>query len=92
VPANFRVGNNKVFVSSFIGDQLNVQAIRNAAGVDIYFAPNFHVGAADFGPLDGALNWQSWQSNGNNKAPKNGNLVTVQQGDQEYLGALGGKG
>uniref|UniRef100_A0A0W0FBU4 Putative glycoside hydrolase family 71 protein n=1 Tax=Moniliophthora roreri TaxID=221103 RepID=A0A0W0FBU4_MONRR len=91
-PGQLRVGNNRVFVSSFIGDQLNVQAIRKAAGVDIYFAPNFHVGAANFGPLDGALNWQSWQSNGNNKAPKNGKLVTVQQGDQAYLRALGGKG
>ncbi|KAK7037392.1 hypothetical protein VNI00_011142 [Paramarasmius palmivorus] len=91
-PGQLRVGDNKVFVSTFIGDQLNVQAIRNAAGADIYFAPNFHVGAADFGPLDGALNWQSWQSNGNNKAPSGGNLVTVAQGDQAYLSTLGGKG
>ncbi|KAL0580548.1 hypothetical protein V5O48_001453 [Marasmius crinis-equi] len=91
-PAQLRV-NNKVFVSTFIGDNLNVNAIRAAAsGVDIYFAPNFHPGQSDFGPLDGALNWMGWQSNGNNKAPGNGVLVTVQAGDQSYRSALGSKG
>ncbi|KAK1226629.1 hypothetical protein PQX77_010387 [Marasmius sp. AFHP31] len=90
-PAQLRV-NNKAFVSTFIGDNLNVNAIRAAAGGEIYFAPNFHPGAADFGPLDGALNWGGWQSNGNNKAPSNGVLVTVQSGDQAYRSNLGGKG
>ena len=90
-PAQLRV-NNKVFVSTFIGDNLNVNAIRSAAGVDIYFAPNFHPGAADFGPLDGALNWGAWQSNGRNKAPSDGVLVTVQSGDQAYRSSLNGKG
>uniref|UniRef100_A0A0W0FW71 Putative glycoside hydrolase family 71 protein n=1 Tax=Moniliophthora roreri TaxID=221103 RepID=A0A0W0FW71_MONRR len=93
-PAQLLVGDtNKVFVSTFIGDQLNVDAIRSAApGVDMFFAPNFHVGAADFGPLDGALNWQPWQTNGRNKAPSNGELVTIDSVDQAYLATLNGKG
>lgn len=33
----------------------------------------------------------AWQNNGANKAPSNGNLVTVNQGDQAYLSALNGK-
>lgn len=84
--------NGKVFVSSFIGDGLNVAAVREAAGRDIYFAPNYHPGQGDFSSVDGALNWMAWSSNGNNKAPSGGATVTVNAGDQAYRSALGSKG
>lgn len=50
--------DNKVFASSFAGDGLDVAAMRSAAGVDVFFAPNFHpeqsTATTD---IDGALNW-----------------------------------
>src|SRR5688500_14746434 len=55
-PGQLKIGN-KIFVSSFIGDQLNVQALRDALpGKEIYFAPNFapYLGT-DSAQLDGAL-------------------------------------
>ncbi|KAF5358791.1 hypothetical protein D9758_008590 [Tetrapyrgos nigripes] len=56
LPAQLRVDNNKIFVSSFAGDGLNVAALRSAVGQDIYFAPNFHPGQSDFGaPAGGNL-------------------------------------
>ena len=60
-------------------------------GTGVMFLPNFHPPNGDFGPIQGALNWMAWQNNGANKAPSNGNLVTVNQGDQAYLNALNGK-
>lgn len=90
-PAQLMV-DNKIFVSSFAGDGLDVATLRSAVGSDIYFAPNFHPGQADLTQLDGALNWISWQNNGNNKAPSGGNLVTVDSGDQAYKAALGDLG
>ncbi|KAJ5988722.1 Alpha-1-3-glucanase/mutanase [Penicillium waksmanii] len=74
--------DNKVFVSSFAGDGVDVQSIVSAAGSDIFFAPNFH---------PGALNWMAWPSNGYNKAPTPGQNVTVSAGDEAYVNALGGK-
>jgi hypothetical protein len=90
-PAQLKV-QDKIFVSSFAGDGLDVATLRSTAGSDIYFAPNFHPGQGDIGSLDGALNWMGWPNNGNNKAPSGGNLVTVAQGDQDYKSALGDKG
>ncbi|KAF9265530.1 glycoside hydrolase family 71 protein [Marasmius fiardii PR-910] len=90
-PAQLMV-DNKVFVSSFAGDGVDVNAIRNAAGRAIYFAPNFHPGQGDFNAIDGALNWMGWQNDGNNKAPKPGRTVTVDAGDKSYVSALNGKG
>uniref|UniRef100_A0A0W0FW30 Putative glycoside hydrolase family 71 protein n=1 Tax=Moniliophthora roreri TaxID=221103 RepID=A0A0W0FW30_MONRR len=90
-PAQLMI-DNKVFVSSFAGDGVDVGAIRAAAGREIYFAPNFHPGQGDIGAIDGALNWMGWPNDGNNKAPKPGRLVTVDAGDQAYVSALGGKG
>ncbi|ORX98242.1 glycosyl hydrolase family 71-domain-containing protein [Clohesyomyces aquaticus] len=86
--------DKKVFVSSFAGDGLNVDQVRQAAGMDIYFAPNFHPGqTADASSVDGALNWIAWDSDGNNRAPKpGGNNLTTSQGDETYTKWLGGKG
>ncbi|KAJ5750450.1 Alpha-1-3-glucanase/mutanase [Penicillium manginii] len=83
--------DNKVFVSSFAGDGIDVQAVVAAAGRDIFFAPNFHPGQGNFGSIQGALNWMAWPSNGNNKAPTPGHNVTVAAGDEAYINALGGK-
>jgi hypothetical protein len=59
LPAQLIV-DNKVFASSFSGDGLDVAAMRTAAaGVEVFFVPNFHPGQSDFSQLDidGAFNW-----------------------------------
>ncbi|KAM3515963.1 hypothetical protein MY11210_000503 [Beauveria gryllotalpidicola] len=89
-PAQLRV-DNRVFVSSFAGDGLDVDAMRSAAGDDVYFVPNFHPGQSGSDKVDGALNWMGWPSDGNNKAPKNGHAVSVADGDDAYQSWLGGK-
>ncbi|THU93551.1 glycoside hydrolase family 71 protein [Dendrothele bispora CBS 962.96] len=89
-PAQLLV-DNKTFVSSFVGDGLNVTALRAATGRDIYFAPNFHPGQSNFSTLDAAFNWMGWRSNGNNKAPTPQSTVTVNDGDQSYNSSLKGK-
>ena len=83
--------DNKVFVSSFDGDGLDVATMRSASGLDIFFAPNYHPGQGNFADIDGALNWIAWPNNGNNKAPTPGANVTVEQGDGSYAAALDGK-
>ncbi|KAK6527373.1 hypothetical protein TWF281_010553 [Arthrobotrys megalospora] len=91
LPAQLYV-DNKVFVSSFAGDGLDVAALRANVGKEIFFAPNFHPEmGTNFGTIDGALNWMAWPNNGNNKAPTPGHQVSVQQGDQAYIQALAGK-
>ncbi|KAI1809874.1 glycoside hydrolase family 71 protein [Poronia punctata] len=89
-PAQLKFGD-RVVASSFAGDGFDVAAMREAAGNDVWFAPNFHPGQGDFSAIDGALNWMAWPNDGDNKAPKPGANVTVQQGDQEYIDALDGK-
>lgn len=91
LPAQLKV-DNKVFVSSFAGDALDVATVRSSSGLDLYIAPNFHPGQGDFSQLDGALNWLGWPNNGNNKAPDAGHNVSVTSGDQAYQSALNGKG
>lgn len=56
LPAQLMV-NGKVFASSFAGDGLDVAAMRSAAGVEVFWAPNFHPGQSDASLVDGALNW-----------------------------------
>ena len=89
--AQLRVGDNgdQVFVSSFSGDGLDVDAVRSSAGMPIFFAPNFQV--SNVGSADGALNWIAWPNNGNNKAPSADRNITVEDGDKAYVSALGGK-
>lgn len=56
-PAQLMV-EGKVFASSFAGDQLNVPAMRSAAGVSVFWAPNIHPEyGTSFSNVDGALNW-----------------------------------
>ncbi|KAB8071248.1 glycosyl hydrolase family 71-domain-containing protein [Aspergillus leporis] len=84
--------DGKVFVSSFAGDRVDVGAIRSAAGRPIYWAPNYHnPESADISKVDALLNWMAWPNDGNNKAPKPGRHVSVQDGDKKYMSALGGK-
>jgi len=45
---------NKVFASSFLGDGLDVAAMKSAAGIDIFWSPNVR---SDFSTVDGALSW-----------------------------------
>jgi hypothetical protein len=78
-------------VSSFAGDGLDVAAMKSAAGMPVFFVPNWHPGQSNFGSIDGALNWLAWPNNGRNKAPDGYGNITVQQGDQSYIAALGGK-
>lgn len=90
LPAQLKV-DGKVFVSSFAGDGLNIQAMTAVAGEEIFFAPNFHPGQGDFSTIQGALNWMAWPNNGANKAPTADRNVTVADGDQSYQAALKGK-
>ncbi|KAK9446225.1 alpha-1,3-glucanase [Metarhizium brunneum] len=85
------VVDGRVFASSFAGDGLDVDAMRSAAGSNVYFVPNFHPGQSSPDKIDGALNWMGWDSNGNNKAPSNGHTVTVADGDNSYQSWLGTK-
>ncbi|KAL1871999.1 hypothetical protein VTK73DRAFT_1743 [Phialemonium thermophilum] len=90
-PAQLRI-DNKVFASSFAGDGLDVAAMRAAAGVPVFWAPNFSPQfGTDFSVVDGALNWMAWPNNGNNKAPTPGHNVSVHDGDVVYVNALQGK-
>lgn len=89
-PAQLMV-DNKVFVSSFAGDGVDVAQMQAAAGRDIYFVPNFHPGVGDFSTIQGALSWMAWPSNGRNRAPTAANNVSVAEADQRYLDALNGK-
>ncbi|KAL0572292.1 hypothetical protein V5O48_009674 [Marasmius crinis-equi] len=87
------IGNsgNLVFVSTFVGDSLNVAAIRSAARNPISFAPNFHPGLGNFEPLDGAFSWAAWPSKGRNKAPAEPqDAASVDSFDKSYISALGG--
>jgi hypothetical protein len=50
--------DGKVFVSTFVGDGVDVNAIRSAAGQPIFFAPNFHPErGTDMSQVDGLFNW-----------------------------------
>ncbi|OJJ35577.1 hypothetical protein ASPWEDRAFT_109940 [Aspergillus wentii DTO 134E9] len=90
LPGQLQV-DGKVFVSSFTGDGVDVSQIKAAAGMDLFFAPNFHPGSGNFDGVQGALNWMAWDSDGNNKAPTAGHNVTVADGDKSYTDALAGK-
>ncbi|KAL4783131.1 glycosyl hydrolase family 71-domain-containing protein [Aspergillus varians] len=83
--------DDKVFVSSFVGDGVDVAQIRSNAGIEIFWAPNYYPGEGNFDDVDSALNWVAWDNDGNNKAPKPGANVTVVDGDQAYADALGAK-
>lgn len=84
--------DGKVFASSFVGDGLDVSAMRAAAGLDVFWAPNFNPDTTkDPSEIDAALNWQAWQSDGANKAPKADANVTVLDGDDVYKAWLGEK-
>lgn len=48
--------NGRPFASSFIGDGVDVNAIRSGAGSNVYFVPNFHPNT-DTSTIDGALSW-----------------------------------
>ncbi|OQD82804.1 hypothetical protein PENANT_c019G08225 [Penicillium antarcticum] len=91
LPAQLIV-DNKIFVSSFAGDGLNVAALRAAVGRSIFFAPNFHPSyGTDISSVNGLLNWMAWPNDGNNKAPKAEKSVSVEDGDRLYVNALAGK-
>lgn len=87
-PAQLTIGG-KIFVSSFAGDGLDLDAVASAAGYarnDLFFAPNFQPGSLV--DADAGFNWMAWPNNGNNKAPDEANL-TVSDGDTSYIDALG---
>lgn len=79
--------DGKIFVSSFAGDGLDVAAVRSAADIDMFLAPNFHPTETSdpSAVVEGALNWMGWNSNGDNKAPvAGGTNITVLDGDDTY--------
>lgn len=77
--------DGKVFVSSFAGDGLDVETLRQAVGTDIFFAPNFHPSQTpNPDRIDAALSWMAWDSDGNNRAPSPSNNLTTLQSDTSY--------
>ncbi|KAF5984809.1 putative mutanase (glucan endo-1,3-alpha-glucosidase) [Fusarium bulbicola] len=89
-PGQLRI-DNRVFVSSFAGDNLDANAVRSASGSNIFFVPNFTPWGGSTNGIDGALNWMGWPNDGNNKAPKDGKSVSVADGDKSYTEWLGNK-
>lgn len=90
-PAQLTV-DDKVFVSTFGGDGLDVGTVRTAAGIPIFFAPNFHPSlGTNVASVDGLFNWMAWPNNGQNKAPTRYSNIAVADGDQTYLNALAGR-
>ncbi|KAJ5742636.1 CAZyme family GH71 [Penicillium nucicola] len=84
--------DNKVFASTFAGDGLDVAALRTAAGIPIFFAPNFHLAfGTDISAVDGLFNWMAWPHSGGNKAPTRHSNISVSDGDQVYINALAGR-
>ncbi|KAL6721635.1 hypothetical protein ACLMJK_000739 [Lecanora helva] len=84
--------DNKIVVSSFQGDGLDLDAVASASGFarnDLFFALNLQPQNA--GSTDALFNWMAWPNNGNNKAPDAGNNFSVSDGDKTYMNALGGK-
>lgn len=89
--AQLKVGG-KIFVSSFKGDGLDLDAVASASGhsrTDLFFAPNFE--PTNAGSADALFNWMAWPNNGDNKAPGSSNNLTVSDGDRTYISALAGK-
>ena len=90
--AQLKVGG-KAFVSTFQGDGLDINMVRNTVkslkGIDLFVVPNFKAG--NLGGADGLFNWMAWPNDGDNKAPKGGNNVTVRQGDEVYKSTLDSK-
>ena len=86
------VVDGKPFASSFSGDGLDVSAVKSAAGLELFFAPNFSPSStSDPDSIDGALNWMGWDTNGDNKAPTRTANVTVVEGDDTYTSWLSSK-
>ncbi|KAJ3549753.1 hypothetical protein NM208_g328 [Fusarium decemcellulare] len=71
------------------GDGLDANAVRSAAGSNIFFVPNFTPWGSSTNGIDGALNWMAWPNDGNNKAPKDGKTVSVADGDNNFQTWLG---
>ncbi|KAK3349500.1 glycoside hydrolase family 71 protein [Lasiosphaeria hispida] len=92
-PAQLKIGS-RVFSSSFVGDGLDVGTVKSNAGADVFWAPNYHpykTQASALSNVDAAFNWMAWPSNGQNKAPTSGALLSVQEGDTLYKNWLGSK-
>ena len=90
-PAQLKV-DGKVFVSSFLGDGFDLDTVASASGFsrdDLFFAPNFQ--PTNVGSADALFNWMAWPNDGNNRVPSASDNLTVSDGDQTYLAALGGK-
>lgn len=96
--AQLKIGE-KCFLSTFVGDKpghtLNVGALREQAGTELYVVPNFSpydkdTAASPVSDLDGAFNWVGWDSNGANRAPDGTNVTTTDQ-DKAYTDWLGDK-
>ncbi|KAH7014504.1 glycosyl hydrolase family 71-domain-containing protein [Microdochium trichocladiopsis] len=84
--------DGRIFASTFASGNPMVDSaiIKSAAGSNVYWIPNFYPGQS-LNSVDGAFNWMAWPNDGNNKAPKPGRSVSVEDGDNTYLNWLGGR-
>ncbi|KAK8151658.1 glycosyl hydrolase family 71-domain-containing protein [Phyllosticta citribraziliensis] len=83
--------DDKAFVSSFVGDGLDVTAMKDAAGIDVFFAPNFNPGstADDFTLIDGLFSWYAWPTDGSNNPPSASSTYLPTNADTDYTNKIG---
>jgi hypothetical protein len=81
--------DGKPFVSTFAGPGLDIEAMKRAAGTDIFFAPNWYVGSDKTG-TDALFNWNGWRSDGMNNPGTIGPDNNV-FGDAAYVDYMGSK-
>ncbi len=84
--------DGKVFIPSFQGDGLDLDAVASASGyaqTDLFFAPNFELTQA--GSANALFIWIAWPNSGDDRARDSGNNLTVSDGDRIYISTLAGK-
>lgn len=82
--------DNRPFVSTFVGDGLDIGTIKANSGVNPFFMPNFAPESMT-DDCDGLFSWRAWPNNGNPSPPDSQTNITTSDGDEAYVAALNGK-
>ena len=82
--------DNRPFVSTFVGDGLDIGTIKATSGVNPFFMPNFEPENMN-DDCDGLFSWRAWPNNGNPSPPDSQTNITTSDGDEAYVAALNGK-
>jgi glucan endo-1,3-alpha-glucosidase len=78
--------NDKIFVSSFIGDGFDWRSVESQSE-PLFACPNWQAASLDSNNADCGFNWNAWSSQ--NNQPIDSNKTTAD--DQTYISALGSK-